>query len=745
MRRWAVVAVLLACGAGLFFSLTRKQAEPAARTRASSESGARPSRALPTALREHAEPASSTGARSVAGLVLTTRRAPLPGATVCALAEGPSARRVCTVSKASGEFTLEPVGGAPLLLLAAAPGFLSRTLHVPAANAEQPGARLQLVLERGELELAGSVLDGTGGAIPGAWVSARDAARNPVGMARSDAEGRFHLSVPAGRVALSADADAYSSAALIVEAPARDLELVLLPGSTIVGRALAAGVPVSDVEVIANYQGGVAFGWGSARTGVDGAFELDGLPGGTYEVSARSAEWRSDSRMVSIGLGETSETLLLELAPAASLRAHVQVGGEPCSDGHVSLRGEVQRVEPIGADGSVVIEGVPLGEYAAEVVCAAAAPLQEVLQLAVGVATRRWDLTRGLQVLGRVEDAAGQPVAAAPVQVTPLDDSSSATASCVTDAAGEFACGGLLAGEYECHSGAAQDVGGPAVRVSVGPDAPPKVVLRLPASATIRVTLAGDVDTHSLSVLAQQEGRLPVSAEHTRDEFVFERLPLGKYRVFVGANPESGSGSSAQVALEQPGATATLTLSVPALMEISGTVLDAHGAPLVDAWVHASSAAPVLGLFADSPRQALSDDSGRFSLPGLLPGAYDLLATSAASEQRISHVQAGTRDVVFRLPAYASVAGQVRDVQGGLVPSFVVYCAPLAGGPGQQLEGRDGYWSASALPPGRYEISIQSEAGSTTQKVELQPGKRSDLTLQLDRPREPQPLQNSQG
>src|SRR6185436_19222109 len=88
------------------------------------------------------------------------------------------------------------------------------------ANVSTQGERLEIVLTPGGSVLSGTVLDGMGGEIPGALVTARFEASSPIlGAARTDSDGHFMLNVPAERLELEASAEGYSRTGLAVLAP----------------------------------------------------------------------------------------------------------------------------------------------------------------------------------------------------------------------------------------------------------------------------------------------------------------------------------------------------------------------------------------------------------------------------------------------------------------------------------------------------------------------------------------------
>lgn len=194
----------------------------------------------------------------IVGNVESRTGLPIAGASVClvntasGLDDLPSAS--CTLTDGRGRFTLPRITSPELL--ATAPG------HLPARalGGDSGSAEVRITLEPGGAPVSGTVLDAGGGPIPGARVTVRRSPRGAVlAIAYSDVAGRFSATAVPGPVMLEATAEHYSVAHRLVEAPAPNLTLALVPASRIRGRVVRAdGSPISDVAVTATVQAGAA-------------------------------------------------------------------------------------------------------------------------------------------------------------------------------------------------------------------------------------------------------------------------------------------------------------------------------------------------------------------------------------------------------------------------------------------------------------------------------------------------------
>jgi hypothetical protein len=633
----------------------------------------------------------------------------------------------CVLSDNAGKFAFGSELSPKLSLLASARGYLPR-VHARRATAQMQEL---IVLDPGGSVVSGHVEDAGGGPLVQARVMARALdADGTLAFAVSDGDGSFSLQLPEGDAELSAETEGYARVTRQIRAPRSGLVLTLAPGSSIRGRVIAdTGLPLADVLVTANNVNGSLAAPRSVSTTEDGRFVLTSLQPGGYELSASAQEWRTEQAMlVTLGLGQTVDELILTVRRAANVAGTVHVDGKPCEDGRFELQGAVWLLTSI-SKGEVSIGGVLPGTYRVTIRCAQAMPHSEFLEVGSEPIRRAWQLKGGITLSGVVLTRTGARVPSASIRISPLSASSEqSVVFCNADANGEFTCGGLAAGEYECSVEGASQPHSTAVRVQLDDRPPAKLELRTDPAGTIRVHMTGEsAGFGALTIVAERAGEPPILGMRRHTEFVFEGLVLGSYLVHSESYPEAAERAE----LVADGQVLELQLRSPPLLGIAGAVLDDTGMPVPDAWVRASAAEGQLGAIVASCPPTLSDAQGRFALDSLPSGVYDVHATTATGEAESRNVRAGGAPVQLRVTSYGSLSGTVTDTRGAPVPIFVVDYRRQDEDAARQLVGANGKWSAPWLAPGKYRLLVTSEAGSATDSVEVAPGARGSVSSRL--------------
>jgi hypothetical protein len=261
---------------------------------------------------------------------------------------------------------------------------------------EGGGSDIRLQLEPGGVEVSGNVVDVTGGFVAGALITARAGSSEFFSTALSDVGGRFRLSVPEGSVELEAEANSYSLGHAAASAPAHGLILALVPASALVGRVESEGAeaPIAGATVTAANTDGMRAKSRTAHSATDGTFRFDGLPAGLYELEAVAREWRSERQLVSVGVGQTMDELVMTAFRATTLSGSVDVAGEPCPSAYLEASGPVSSFVRGRADGTLLLEGLPPGQYHLTIGSLEPGhePFSEELYIGEEPLTRTWSL-----------------------------------------------------------------------------------------------------------------------------------------------------------------------------------------------------------------------------------------------------------------------------------------------------------------------------------------------------------------
>jgi len=605
-----------------------------------------------------------------AGVVKSTGGSMLPGADICLLSQADFALEpiTCVRSDSRGSFRLE-VDAAPLRLLVSAPGHRPWTSQILPSVCAPHQDGLVVVLSPGGGELSGVVLDASGGVVAGALVTARAVGSTALLAAREvDENGRFNFNAAADAVDIEARAEGYSRISKRLATPARNLHLVLAPASAIVGTVVAA---------------------------------RSGAPVAGARVTAFS-------RNGSFALPRSVRT---------------------------------------DADGGFQIDEVPAGGY--ELVAVSATSRSEMAWASVGIngTTAPVQLTvfpaatlDGLVYVGAEVCSSGSVTLQGRVsEAQPIAGD------------GRVRFEGMPAGRYDVnisclrHADASashprdeseQAIGGEYI-VELGNDAM-KRTWTLPAPSAgeeaatefvgkIRVSLSSGPADDSVVMVAKGPRGQFMQGQRRGEQIEFDVAVPGEYELYPAQDPST----SQVVNVPGGGKTVDVRFALSSAAPTSGRVVDASGAPVVDAWIQAASAP--LGQNMPVGIPVLTDARGRFSIEGLYLGRYRLEASNDLGEAALDDVQAGSQDSILRLNAYGRLSGRVETRNLERVASFVLHYGRTGEREvARKLLGVDGNWNLPWLAPGTYELAISSNEGSASGTVQLSPGESSEVVLVVD-------------
>lgn len=314
---------------------------------------------------------------SLGGVVLSETRQPMPGAEVSLGGAGASGRGFgggeSTATDASGRFRFDHLSAGRYTLSATVPGQSTEPVEAILVGVESK--------EDVTLVLAG------GATIRGVVSGLPDASRAGVNVnasgpkdywasARTGADGRFELTgAPAGTISLRATAgdllsrstrSAHGSVTIAEGQREAEAEVVFEGNGALYGRVSRGGQPVADARVFVGGRSGSA--GGSGRTDESGAYRVEGLEPGDYNVSVQpgSGGGRAVSKEVRID-GEASADFEL---PMASLFGFVVDGAtkQPLADARVTAVPDGNAAGRTGyattdSNGRFAVEDVEPGAY----------------------------------------------------------------------------------------------------------------------------------------------------------------------------------------------------------------------------------------------------------------------------------------------------------------------------------------------------------------------------------------------
>jgi hypothetical protein len=320
----------------------------------------------------------TTGA-AVAGTVIGAGQRPVVGASV-ALTAGGSGRmgpfddsNKSTIADAAGRFRFERLTAGRYSLMASLRTQSSSSVEV-VVQANDPGRDVTLSLGVGA-NLKGMVTGLPESLRAGVNVSA-NGPDEFFTTTRTGADGAFEFSgVPAGPINLSARAGDFvngsrSASAQVVVAEGQleaAAEIVFESGFRLDGHVTRGGKPVSDAMVNAFPEGGGRNQGASGRTDESGAFALEGLQAGTYNVSAMPMSGGGAIRKT---VSVTADTSLDLEAPVGRLAGTVveQGSGRPLADAEIRIEDQGRGFVGMNAassdsNGRFALEGLEPKDY----------------------------------------------------------------------------------------------------------------------------------------------------------------------------------------------------------------------------------------------------------------------------------------------------------------------------------------------------------------------------------------------
>jgi len=679
----------------------------------------------------------------VRGSVLVAGAGPLDSAHVCATQALAAGAPSCVKTDGHGAYVMEALEPGLYTLTAEAPGFIAASAFGGESFALRSGQQLSgvdVVLKAGTPTLSGSVSDALGGEVPFARLHVTHFSPSHTQLSTADARGHFAMAVAEGIYHVTASADGYAPASLTVNTPRADIRLILLPAASISGRVRTReGALIAGMQVRAQNQLGSE---ATARSDPEGNFTIDGLPAGTYRISAQgSSHFGELPHPVSLALAQTLTKLDVIVSASAVLRGRVTIRetGEPCAAGGVGLLDAPSPDDPplallsppvpsqvlprsaaIDGDGWVEIHGARPGRYYASVRCLdhnyASGPRVidvDAALLAPNAEPLRWEVTRGADVTIRLVDALGKPAPWGVVWLlAPRPSSPSgerAAFSYPTDGLGVAQARGLAPGDYLLSS--TDKLLADPVPFTVRPgDRALSVELRLRGRSHLlvrargpRAEPVGDLDVSVTPV--EVDGAVRGNAQHAvvagPGEYRVGPLVAGMYRVQAEDGVNIALEPARGLVQVREGQDADLELAVPANdATLRGRVIGSDGEPVANAWVSISaegaSGGLVVGELQAGAGRALSDSEGNFTATGLRP--RDSYVVTATHEGDADAVQRGVKPgtpVALRLGATGSISGIVVD-ESGAPASVLAVAARASDGSSPRI--------ARMLGPGQFAI-----------------------------------------
>lgn len=762
----------------------------------------------PATAQAHASVANApTATSAISGHVYDETRKPLANATVCADTVSNDYRRhptcdpVCTMTDAAGAYTLPALPAATYSLDAGAPAHLPATWSAsspsaapsPASNnqtapaeaaapSDSPSDELRLqagetrtgidfVLATGGVALQGTVVDINGGIIVDAMVRAvpQSGSNRASIVAHTDERGHFTLWTPPGSLRVIASAAGYTEVKRFANAPG-SVAIALSPGSQLGGRVTAAGAPVTNAIVtLSTLKGPVD----ERTTTTDhlGNYVFTGLWPGRYRVRATSPTGAArHAQSVVLGVGQARVDINLALQPAYRIAGTVSVQTAtdlvPCRNGELAVvhNAGVSDWVALTGHGAYEIWGLAPGAFTLRAQCTS--PMGATAERRLTVDTR--DLVNQAFALdgrhmsslwGKVHTRDGHLITEGDIYLFSTSPGAGAPLQTHIDSQGRYRFAAVKPDDYSMLVRSAQAERRPPLLVTVAAT-PTRFDLTVERGTALSVHV---VDTDgkpmaNVQVLISPDNEQTASATNVitnqqGEAAATQLLATGYTLTLEGAHAHrpfvmSGRATDPAVAhhvmlRENQSETATLMLA-PATGIIRGSVVDASGAAVNDAYVFVAPAVAAqarndaIGIFnagnsmdVASELATLTDEDGKFTLTGLAPGYVALHALRAdGSEARDLAVAVGSvTKLVMERPAH--LHGDVVMANGQPLADFTV---TIVGGASffRREPFSRGVFEMEGLAPGSYRVALAAEGAvcKRAENVELRAGVTTHLKVE---------------
>ncbi len=720
---------------------------------------------------------------AIAGIVTGDR--PLAGVLVCVRGEAAELpdelfhEPACASTDARGAYVIEGLLPAAYHATAMLRGFEPKTWGEPRevqlirvrANERRTG--IDFALRPGGVELAGVVSDLTGGPIDRAKVQAFGSS-----VTETDDKGAFSLWVKPGTIELEARADGYANGRDDVWVPKGTtepvrVELVLTPEASLARTVIDAGSrePIANARVLV---GTSNWGWDDGETtftDARGKFRVGKLIPKRYVVTARTSTGFGRAPSVLVGLAQNVDNVTVELHPAFRIDGRIVDAATrvDCDRGAlVSLQErttnkflDLKRA----ADGSHFADGVLPGTYSVSIYCTGARVREAYPSIIVtdrDALGLTWEVDRGAIVRG-VITARGKPVEGATISA---ERQGAATRSKHTGGGtasrddGSFEIGGLAAGVYKVSVSAERQIVAREtflIELADGATVERSIALDPEDSGTIAGSVV-DTDGRLLGDAEVMATTLTGTSSSTRSDktgasgtFTIGPLRPGAYKLAVyardtllrkaGTTDDTNQGERVTVV---SGHASTVKLVVEAQTGvIHGSVVDAGGAPVGDAFVSAARESDAAGAansgayqtrWSWNERPVLTAVDGTFTLTRLSPGTYTIRAYRRGGGEAISEKVALGARTKLTIHTTAAITGRVREGSGDS-EDFAITIRELSTGfrRREELYRTGGVYAVRDLPRGKYIVVAEAKAGIAQVELELRDGEtRTGVDLTLD-------------
>jgi protocatechuate 3,4-dioxygenase beta subunit len=615
------------------YSLEAPSAAPAVRAEAEGFLGA----TVALSAKERLRPLVLRPARSAEGRVLDPRGRPVPGAAVLVVSQSPTPKGLPRMEEpieittdVEGRFRVPLLALGKIGLAVRARGFVPASVDGLTLNPGKGVADLGTVSLEAAARLAGRVVDPSERPVAEAEVHLEGRPGGAGPAAVTGAAGQFSLDgLRAGEIlSLRVFRKGYAAVNLDpITLPAKEpVTVVLRPAARVSGTVVNEdGAPVSGASLLLTDGNRVA---GAATSDAGGRFAIEGVEPATLALTALAPGFLPSVRSdLDVPQGGELAGLEVILERGAALEGTVTApSGEPAPGARITVTesGASGSFAGLGLsqaaadeDGRYRLEGVAEGERSIRVEWNGLPPAARSVEVRAGTNRLDIQLEGGAAVSGRVVTSSGEPVEAAELRLSPLEETGGAPPSAISAPDGSFRFAAVSPGRYRLH-GARPGYAGPPRDVEVAGDPISDLELRLDRggalSGKVHGLLPSELSRVEVRASSPLSPRDQVSLPGPDGAWRLEDLGPGVWS--VAARIQGTSRAARASVMIEPGKEAVLDLDLGRGFLLSGQVQH-DGEPV-------SQAVVILEDGTSTGGTGLTGLDGRFRIEGLSAGAYSI-------------------------------------------------------------------------------------------------------------------------
>lgn len=555
------------------------------------------------------------------------------------------------------------------------------------------------------------------------------------GSVHADENGHFRISgLNSGSLQLSARAGNAATTeptrvALGIAEQRTDVELYLSGAYRLAGTVIdeATREPIAGISVSASSDGQEVSA--SALSDEQGRFEISGLTQGKYRLSGDGDEYLPKLFGQQVEVTGDVEDARLELSRGAMILGRV----EPAGVAEIGV--DLETIRGVATNTFRRVKSDSDGSFAFGPLDPASFRLQakgqegtlgfaDVVLPKTGLRDVVIKLSQSGSISGRVVDSSGKAASDVTVKVRAFAGGRSMSImfngqdmmsnSAHTGPDGSFHIAGLKAGPYKITVVDKQGETLPWAEASKAASKGPRRVTPKKIELAKQQALEGvelKVQSRDASISGTVVGP---DGNPAPDIWVTasaaQSMPMGMPELPARAGP-SGPGSSDS---EEE----TVETSTRVMMVVSGGGGDGDG-PGLD-----------LGRSGELP-PVLTNEKGEFTIKGLRPGKYDLIAEGMRGSARGFTDGAITNETaVIRLQQLTRIEGKV-SLGDKAASNFVVELSGV-GSRRKRVRDDEGKFTLHRVDPGTYTVTARSEEGEATKEVTVLAGKATSVELKMD-------------